>query len=172
MCIKTFRHVCAKRVLFKRALTVRVQWVLWKGFRKGMIIKFLIDTLCMEQKIVMSGVLLRDGQALVVRRSMDKKFLPGSFEFPGGKVDFGEDAFTALSREFEEEVGFSVEVGEFIRTFSYVTGTRHTVELVFYVNGTGDVTLSSAHSEYARVNTSEGFERGDEIGKTLRMIFE
>lgn len=136
-----------------------------------MIIKFLIGRVCMEQKIVVSGVLLRDGQALVVRRSMDEKFLPGYFELPGGKVDFGEDVFVALSREFEEEVGFSVEVGEFIRTFSYVTGTRHTVELVFYVHGEGDVTLSEAHSEYAWVSSLD-VEVSDEVLATLKKVFE
>ena len=38
----------------------------------------------------------------------------GTWEFPGGKVDFGERLKDAVKREFMEEYGFVIEVGELL----------------------------------------------------------
>jgi len=124
----------------------------------------------MEQKIVVSGVLVHNGKALLVRRSASETFLAGYYEFPGGKVDFGESVQEALVREFSEEVGLTIEVGEFLRSFSYVTGTRHTVELVFFVHGSGEVKLSDAHDDYKWVSGAD-VKCSDEIRKSLEMVF-
>ena len=55
------------------------------------------------------GVLLRDdGRVLIARRHADSH-QGGLWEFPGGKVEQEEPVFTALCREFGEELGVSVE---------------------------------------------------------------
>jgi len=48
-------------------------------------------------------------KVLFVQRSKKDSYLPGHYEFPGGKVDPGEDGLTTLQRELEEETGFIVE---------------------------------------------------------------
>lgn len=53
---------------------------------------------------VVSGVLIRGERVLLTQRRMDKDF-PLMWECPGGKVETGEDAFSALLRELSEEVG-------------------------------------------------------------------
>lgn len=60
------------------------------------------------QKVVV-GILIRDRQVLVSRRRSDQSYA-GLLEFPGGRVEAGEDERGALRREFLEEVGVDISV--------------------------------------------------------------
>lgn len=52
---------------------------------------------------VVAGIIWRDGQYLGVRRPEGKAHA-GLWEFPGGKVEPGEDAAAAVVRELQEEL--------------------------------------------------------------------
>lgn len=54
------------------------------------------------------GILLDGGKVFITRRSPDRH-QGGKWEFPGGKIEPGEIALSALKREFKEELG--IEVG-------------------------------------------------------------
>ena len=60
---------------------------------------------------VVGAALLRDGRVLASRRT-EPPHLAGLWEFPGGKVESGEDDGQALVRELQEELRVEVEVGE------------------------------------------------------------
>lgn len=60
---------------------------------------------------VIAGVLVEDGKVLIARRPEDR-MLGGLWEFPGGKQEEGETLREALKREFMEELGVDVSVGE------------------------------------------------------------
>lgn len=62
----------------------------------------------MKRVHVAAGVIRSsDGHVLIARRPLDKH-QGGFWEFPGGKVEAGETAETALARELAEELGISV----------------------------------------------------------------
>ncbi len=130
------------------------------------------------QKIVVSGLLQNEGKVLLIRRSRHEKFYPGSFELPGGKVDFGEDSAKALEREFLEETNLKIKVGEPLRTFSYVSdeGYRHSVEIVFRVSLVSnplDIKLSDDHDEYKWVlpiEVNDGLKLSAEIQKSFAHV--
>ncbi len=60
---------------------------------------------------VVAGVLVRDGKALVCKRSPARPHA-GKWEFPGGKAEPGETLAETLRRELREELGIVAEVGE------------------------------------------------------------
>ena len=60
---------------------------------------------------VVGAAVLRDGRVLASRRTEPPR-LAGLWEFPGGKVEPGEDDVSALVRELREELRVEVEVGE------------------------------------------------------------
>lgn len=59
---------------------------------------------------VVAAVIQREGRYLIAQRNPHAVF-PLFWEFPGGKVEPGEDDETALRREMLEELGVEVEVG-------------------------------------------------------------
>lgn len=71
-----------------------------------------------------------DGEFLLACRPEGKPY-PGYWEFPGGKIEPGEDARAALDRELEEELGIRVrEATPWItRVYAY---THATVRLHFF----------------------------------------
>jgi 8-oxo-dGTP diphosphatase len=63
------------------------------------------------RKLVVAGLITdAAGRVLITQRRADQS-LPLQWEFPGGKVEPGEDPVAALARELVEEIGVAVEVG-------------------------------------------------------------
>ncbi|QGQ95814.1 (deoxy)nucleoside triphosphate pyrophosphohydrolase [Paenibacillus psychroresistens] len=66
----------------------------------------------MKQIDVVAAVILNEqNEVLCALRSVTMS-LPGLWEFPGGKIEQGEDPHTALIREVKEELRCVIEVGE------------------------------------------------------------
>ncbi|HUP29626.1 MAG TPA: Nudix family hydrolase [Usitatibacter sp.] len=79
---------------------------------------------------VAAAVIERPGEFLLAQRPAGKPY-PGYWEFPGGKIEPGEDARAALTRELREELGIEVrEATAWItRVYAY---THATVRLHFF----------------------------------------
>ena len=63
---------------------------------------------------VVGAVIVQGGRVLCALRGGGP--LAGLWEFPGGKVEPGEEPRAALRREIAEELGCQIEVGELITT--------------------------------------------------------
>ena len=76
----------------------------------------LPDGLSMVAEIV-CGLLVRDGQALLVHRTPDRAVFPGVWDFPGGHVEPDETGPAALVRELAEELGIVIASPPATRTW-------------------------------------------------------
>ena len=59
---------------------------------------------------VVAAVVMRGGRIMAARRGPGVR-MAGLWEFPGGKVEAGEDDRSALARELMEELAVEVDVG-------------------------------------------------------------
>ncbi|MEO5756874.1 MAG: NUDIX domain-containing protein [Mesorhizobium sp.] len=59
------------------------------------------------------GVLVQNGTVLLARRSPTRKVHPNCWSPPGGHIEDGEDAATAMCRELIEEIGVTPERWQF-----------------------------------------------------------
>ncbi len=66
-----------------------------------------------QQVRVVGAVVEREGRVLMARRPPGRRHA-GLWEFPGGKVEPGEDDATALARELLEEMAVAAVVGELV----------------------------------------------------------
>ncbi len=61
-------------------------------------------------RFVAAALIVREGTVLIGQRRADQP-MALLWEFPGGKIEPGEDAAQALTRELEEELGIRAEIG-------------------------------------------------------------
>lgn len=65
-----------------------------------------------SQKRVVAAVIERDGKYLCMQRTRNRlHYISERWEFPGGKVEEGENDYEALIREIKEEMDWDVYVG-------------------------------------------------------------
>jgi mutator protein MutT len=67
---------------------------------------------------IAAAVIVRDGKVLICQRRPNQDF-PMKWEFPGGKIEPGEETTAALRRELAEELGIEAEIGPEIARFGY-----------------------------------------------------
>ena len=80
--------------------------------------------------LVAAAILIHEGKILLTqRRAQDS--LGGYWEFPGGKVEKGEDPRQAVVRECREECGIEVEVEEIFEVL-FLSGSERDLLLLFY----------------------------------------
>jgi len=82
-------------------------------------------------KQVVAALILKNGKVLVCQRTRHQT-MPLKWEFPGGKIEEGEQPRDALRRELEEELGIHAEIGEEVARIRHEYPNRSLVELRFY----------------------------------------
>ena len=122
---------------------------------------------------VVAGILERGGKVLACQRREDQSH-PGKWEFPGGKVESGEEPEEALRRELEEELGIRAEIGDKVSAYEYAYRGKKTVSLMFFrVNRfEGEMDVSQFQAAYwvepARLGKLDFLEGDVEILRVLR----
>lgn len=82
-------------------------------------------------KRVVAALILKDGKLLVCQRTRHQT-MPLKWEFPGGKIEEGEQPRDALRRELDEELGIDAKIGEEVARIRHDYKTGSSVELRFY----------------------------------------
>jgi len=93
---------------------------------------------------VVAAVLFLEGKVLCVQRAEhEKEYVSLKWEFPGGKVEAGEELEEALVREIREELSMDIEVSEFLITVEHTYPNFHLTMHVFkFVLNQGEITLN------------------------------
>lgn len=99
--------------------------------------------------VVVKGVILHEGKALIIKREANARFGGGTWELPGGKIEFGEDLETALVREIKEEAGLDVKVERILYAHSIDASTRQIIVLTYLcTSAESRIVLSPEHMDY------------------------
>jgi 8-oxo-dGTP diphosphatase len=69
--------------------------------------------------IRVAAAVIRDGSKFLLAQRPGGRRQAGFWEFPGGKIEPGETAEEALSREIREELGVEIRVGALLRRLTH-----------------------------------------------------
>jgi len=82
---------------------------------------------------VIARAIIENNRKILVCKGKKKNY----YYFPGGHVEFGENAKEALKREIKEELGLDAKIGAFVgvseHLFTQKNKDRHEINLVFKV---------------------------------------
>ncbi|MBI5734028.1 MAG: NUDIX hydrolase [Candidatus Kerfeldbacteria bacterium] len=113
-----------------------------------------MNTKCKYQ-ITVGGILLKQGEVLLLQRAASESILPNLWELPSGKKEAGESISQVLLREFKEETGLKVKIVKPISVFDYQLVKAKQIicvtQINFLVKHTGrrlKIRLSEEHRAY------------------------
>ena len=83
-------------------------------------------------KRVVAAVIFQDDKILVCQRTRHQT-MPLKWEFPGGKIEEGEQPRDALHRELDEELGIDAKIGQEVSRIVHEYPGGGSVELRFFL---------------------------------------
>ena len=127
----------------------------------------------MDKIRVVAGILTSEGRVLAAQRGAGMRH-PGKWEFPGGKVEAGEDDSTALIRELEEELSITVEVERLLmeHTHSYPDQTICLVGLMGRIVGGEPKAIEHACVKWVTTSELSNLDWSDADRPLVQAILE
>lgn len=83
--------------------------------------------------LVCAAIIQSENKILICQRPKDSKAGSLKWEFPGGKIEFGESPQDALFREINEELGVNISISNLFSVSSHVYQNQTHVILITYL---------------------------------------
>jgi 8-oxo-dGTP diphosphatase len=105
---------------------------------------------------VAKAIIKKDDKFILLRRANSAKFWPGLWDFPGGKINPGEEAMAGAMREASEETGLEILVDGLIAKFD-LQDIKDLIHFKVYSvkNFSGEVKISVDHTEFKWLSKEE-----------------
>jgi len=99
--------------------------------------------------VAMKSIIIYDGKVLIMQRA-SQDVGAGTWEFVGGKLEFGEELESGLKREILEEAGLEVELEKLLFATTFKTHEDRQVVILNYLSYSkhDKVVLSDEHKNF------------------------
>lgn len=118
-----------------------------------------------------AGVLKDKNRYLLGKRKLGGD-IGGLWEFPGGKVRYGETHSDALKREFLEELNIEVIVGSFIVKKEFLHNEKEYCLNAYYIESKSRIFNHREHSEFRWFTLKEIYSLGKSFVESDRLLLE
>ncbi len=129
------------------------------------------------QKIVLGGVVLKEGKILILQRHKDEDVYPSMWELPSGKREALESSEESLIREVKEETGLDVKIIMPLSVFDYQIEKpdeiRDSTQINFLVapKDNKQARMSEEHQAFAWI-TKDEIDRYELTGAVKNVILK
>lgn len=122
-------------------------------------LKKLGSCIIVEKKmvVIVKGLIIYNGEILLLKRSSHNKFGGGEWELAGGKLKNGEELEESLIREIEEETGLKVIPEKILYATTINDDPDRQLIFLHYLCSTDndEVTLSNEHTDFYWANQED-----------------
>ncbi len=96
-------------------------------------------------------IINKRGKVLLIKRDENDSHKPGTWDFPGGRLEPGENPFEGLRRETMEETGLDIEVKSPLNIHHFTRDDGQVITMITFlcIVKADEVSLSSEHTEFA-----------------------
>ncbi len=103
-----------------------------------------------QSSLAVKALIVHKGNILLVKRQPNDPQKPGMWEFPGGRLNVGEDPFDGLKREVKEETNIDIDVLQPTTVSHFTRADKQVITLItfFCKAKTTGVKLSEEHTDY------------------------
>lgn len=81
--------------------------------------------------LVVSISVFKDDKVLIIKENKTNAI--NKWNFPSGRIEYGEDILYSARREAKEETGFDVEINSTTGVYNFISSTNHQV-ILFHFN--------------------------------------
>ncbi|MEC0345432.1 NUDIX hydrolase [Peribacillus frigoritolerans] len=106
--------------------------------------------------LVVSVSILNDEEVLIIKENKPTAF--DKWNFPSGRIEYGEDILNAARREVKEETGFDVKLNNTTGIYNFISSTNDQVILFHF---TGEVTGGLLNLEEDEILDSKWIKLND-----------
>lgn len=99
--------------------------------------------------LAVKALIVRDSKILLIKRSNNDSHKPGVWEFPGGRLERGENPQKGLKREVKEETGLSINVLNPLTVAQFTRDDKQKITMITFLCSSkkGDVKLGKEHTK-------------------------
>lgn len=101
-------------------------------------------------RVIVKGIIINNKRILTIKRASCEAFGPDRWEFPGGKLEPGENIEEGILRELHDETGLACSVIRILYASDFTSNHTGDSKILVYLCSTDDydVVLSHEHDDY------------------------
>jgi 8-oxo-dGTP diphosphatase len=128
-----------------------------------------------EMYVALKALIVKNGKILIIKRSSKEDVFANEWDFPGGRLKFGENPIDGLKREVLEETGLKIKIIKPISVWTFFknNGKTQVIGITFLAKViSGKIRLGKEHTDFKWILPEEidKYKIHEEVKKLVKSL--